>query len=39
MTEDAPARALPAVVRVVWYLGWTLVPGIVLWWRYRKLTP
>lgn len=39
ITEDAPARTLPAAVRVGWYLAWTLVPGAVLWWRYRRLTP
>jgi ABC-2 type transport system permease protein len=39
LTEDAPARLLPATVRVAWYLGWTLVPGALLWWRYRRLTP
>jgi ABC-2 type transport system permease protein len=39
MTEDAPARALPAAVKAGWYLLWTLVPGVVLWWRYRRLSP
>ena len=39
ITEDAPARLLPASVRVGWYLLWTLVPGAMLWWRYRRLSP
>jgi ABC-2 type transport system permease protein len=39
LTEDAPARTLPAAVRVAWYFAWTIVPGALLWWRYRKLTP
>ena len=39
LTEDAPARGLPVPVRVGWYFAWTLVPGAILWWRYRRLTP
>jgi hypothetical protein len=39
ITEDAPARELPAAVRVGWYLAWTIVPAGVLWLRYRRLTP
>lgn len=39
LTEDSPARALPAWVRVAWYFAWTIVPGGLLWWRYRRLTP
>ena len=39
ITEEAPARELPAWVRLVWYFAWTLVPGAVIWWRYRRLTP
>jgi hypothetical protein len=38
VTEDAPARQLPAWVRVGWYFVCTLVPGTVLWARYRRLT-
>ena len=38
MTEDAPARKLPAAIRVGWYFAWTLGPG-VCWWRYRRMTP
>jgi ABC-2 type transport system permease protein len=39
ITEDAPARGFPAWVLVAWYLAWTLVPGLVLWARYRRMTP
>ena len=39
VTEGAPAGALPGAVRVAWYFAWTLVPGAVLWARYRRLTP
>lgn len=39
MTEDAPARTLAAWVRVAWYFAWVVVPGLVLWSRYRRLAP
>jgi ABC-2 type transport system permease protein len=39
ITEDFPAVQLPAMTKVLWYLGWTLIPGTILWWRYRRLTP
>ena len=39
ITEEAPAGKLPKAVLVGWYLAWTLVPGALLWWRYRRLTP
>jgi ABC-2 type transport system permease protein len=39
LTEDAPARHLPAAVRVGWFFAWTLLPGALLWSRYRQLTP
>ena len=39
ITKEAPARQLPAAVLVSWYFAWTLVPGAVLWWRYRRLAP
>lgn len=39
LTEDAPARAFGAVPLVAWYLAWTLVPGALLWARYRRMTP
>jgi ABC-2 type transport system permease protein len=37
VTEQAPARKLGSVILVSWYFVWTLVPGAVLWWRYRRL--
>jgi ABC-2 type transport system permease protein len=39
ITEDAPASAFSARVLVSWYLAWTVVPGGILWARYRRLTP
>ena len=39
MTEDAPASKLSAAIRIGWYLAWTIVPSILLWWRYRRMTP
>ena len=38
VTSEAPARHLAAWVRVAWYFAWTLIPGAVLWWRYRRLS-
>ena len=37
ITQDAPARKLGSAILVSWYFAWTLVPGAVLWWRYRRL--
>ncbi len=39
VTEEAPARHFPAWGRVGWFLIWTVVPGAILWGRYRRLTP
>lgn len=39
LTKDAPARVFTSATLVSWYLAWVLVPGAVLWWRYRRLTP
>jgi ABC-2 type transport system permease protein len=39
ITEDAPAGQLAPWIRVAWYFGWTLIPGAILWARYRRLTP
>ncbi len=39
ITEDAPARLLPASVRVWWFVLWTAGPGALLWARYRRLSP
>ena len=38
-TEDFPAVQLPALTKWLWYFAWTLIPGAILWWRYRRLTP
>jgi ABC-2 type transport system permease protein len=39
VTAPAPAGELPAWVLVGWYFAWTLLPGLVMWLRYRRLTP
>jgi hypothetical protein len=39
VTDDAPARLMPAALLVAWYFAWTIIPSIVLWWRYRRLSP
>jgi ABC-2 type transport system permease protein len=39
VTDNAPARALGPAILVSWYFVWTLAPGALLWWRYRRLSP
>jgi ABC-type transport system involved in multi-copper enzyme maturation permease subunit len=39
LTKVAPARELGSTVLVLWYVAWTVIPGAVLWWRYRRLSP
>lgn len=39
ITQEAPARAFSAPVLVGWYLAWTIVPGAILWLRYRRFAP
>lgn len=39
LTEDAPAGKFAAWVKVAWFMAWTIVPGAILWARYRRLTP
>jgi ABC-2 type transport system permease protein len=39
ITSEAPARKLGPTMLVSWYFVWTLVPGALLWWRYRRLSP
>lgn len=39
ITENAPAGEFPGSVLVAWYFAWTLVPGAILWARYRRMTP
>jgi hypothetical protein len=39
ITGEAPASQFRSWVLVVWYFLWILLPGGVLWARYRRLTP
>ena len=39
ITKDAPARELGSTILVAWYFGWVVVPGAILWARYRRLKP
>lgn len=39
VTRGAPAAELPDWILVGWYFLWMLVPGCVLWLRYRRLSP
>ncbi len=39
VTSVAPARELPASVLIGWYFAWIVIPGGILWLRYRKLAP
>ena len=39
ITSEAPAAELSAWILVGWYFLWTIVPGGILWMRYRRLTP
>jgi len=39
ITRAAPARRLARWIRLAWYFAWTVVPGMVLWARYRRMTP
>jgi ABC-2 type transport system permease protein len=39
VTQHQPASELPGATLVSWYLAWTLIPGAILWLRYRRLTP
>jgi len=39
ITQGDPAGAFSATALVGWYLAWVLVPGAVLWLRYRRFTP
>ena len=39
ITEEAPAGELAAWIRIAWFFAWTLIPGAILWARYRRLTP
>ena len=39
LTADAPAGTLPPGVLISWYVVWSLIPGAILWLRYRRLSP
>ncbi|MES2179890.1 MAG: ABC transporter permease subunit [Gemmatimonadota bacterium] len=39
ITSEAPARHLARWTRIAWFFLWTIVPGGVLWARYRRMTP
>lgn len=39
ITEEAPAGAFPGTLLVAWWLAWTVIPGVILWLRYRRLAP
>ena len=39
ITDMAPARQLAAWIRVSWFFAWIVVPGAVLWSRYRRMSP
>ncbi len=39
VTSVAPARELAGWILVVWYFLWVIIPGGILWARYRRLTP
>ncbi len=39
LTESSAVRALPNVVLVFWYILLTAGPGLILWLRYRRLSP
>lgn len=39
LTKVAPARVFTSASLVGWYLAWVIVPGAIVWWRYRRLSP
>ncbi|HVF38734.1 MAG TPA: hypothetical protein VM939_02465 [Gemmatimonadaceae bacterium] len=39
MTDRAPAGKFSKNVLIGWFFAWVIVPGFVLWTRYRRLTP
>ncbi len=39
ITQEAPAAAFSSWILIGWYFLWTIVPGGILWLRYRRLTP
>jgi len=39
ITRESPASEQPHWLLLAWYFLWILVPGGILWTRYRRLTP
>ncbi len=39
ITEEALARKFSSGTLIAWWFAWTLVPGAVLWSRYRRMSP
>jgi ABC-2 type transport system permease protein len=39
LTRTAPARELGPTMLLAWCGAWVLIPGMILWSRYRRLTP
>lgn len=39
VTSEAPARELASWILVAWWAAWVVLPGTVLWARYRRMTP
>lgn len=39
LTKVAPARELGPTMLVVWCAAWIVIPGMILWSRYRRLSP
>lgn len=39
LTEEVPGSKLSNLAKTAWYLLWTILPGVYLWSRYRRLTP
>jgi ABC-2 type transport system permease protein len=39
LTEEIPGSRLSNLAKSTWYLLWTILPGLFLWSRYRRLTP
>ena len=37
ISDMAPARELGSTVLIAWYFAWIIIPGTILWWRYRRL--
>ena len=38
LTREAAAKRLGDTVLALWYVGWTSVMAVALWWRYRRLS-